>query len=740
MKRIILFLGAMALAAISAEAAAYKEITHDALTRHAADQSFANDPESGVLQSLFLGHHLNDGRFVLPKSGNARVRLTPRQLLAAGAREEDEQERPLNHFFDPQQGGIPLTIAYREWGDASPNWALEDAGPVDGQEFSYRDAVDYLHRAMTGLTETERSRALANVFEALGHVVHHIQDMTQPQHVRNDDHCDEVVPFFVFSLYSFDYVSPSRCQILGRYHPSAYEEYVRDLGPTTLGSYPTPDLATFESPRAFWDGAGMGSAGFTTRNFVTVDTNFTLDVEATPFVIRSDADHALPKGADARLVSYEINDYQLFRRVTDPLPMAGHVSFVETPISDAYRPERGGSNPYTSTLSILYDSVVLGTGEVQATPYPTFTLNSINYQAAAEHLLPRATAYSTGLINYFFRGRIEIGLPEQGVYGVLDHATTNAIGQGFDKLKLRLRNASPDGVKPSGDRVPQTMQGGTLVAVAKYTLNSCYKPDLSGDYSGNYFTGEIFAPADCSFVQYIAGDEQISQSAAILAASLDTVSATEMTFDFGSQPIPVNARDLRIQVVYTGPLGSETDAIAFGGRDISEPTHLVVYNNTDYFAVDGKLYTPAQIRADATLSQKTSGMNIDPRPLAAVGLSVVEGQPIAGLAGPVPVNGYVRVAVLGEKDAPLSLTILSRVEGAGYLKSSFEGIPTAVIDLRNDDGYITAYGIYRDPRGNFFDAVFKSNSDTPISVDELPLMSTYSGGGDQGPTPIPLLF
>lgn len=37
-------------------------------------------------------------------------------------------------------------------------------------------------------------------------------------------------------------------------------------------------------------------------------------------------------------------------------------------------------------------------------------------------LAPRAVAYSAGLIDYFFRGRMEIAPPDDDVYAILDHA------------------------------------------------------------------------------------------------------------------------------------------------------------------------------------------------------------------------------------------------------------------------------------------------------------------------------
>lgn len=710
-------------------ALAYKETTHADITKRATAKSDLNAAASGVLPALGLGKSPGDPRFLVPNSLGVPTATAVQDLLMRGAREEDQGVRSLRHFFDPQRDGTGLLKF-----EPSPTWALRS--DVEDQEFDLEHARSYLLTALVGPTEAQRTTGLARVFLSLGHVVHHLQDMHQPQHVRGDHHCDDS-PFFFFGWWSNGCASlPIVDAALHR--PSAYEKYVWEQGLVPMDGYPTPDYATFDSARAFWENGGKGGAEFTSNNFVSARTNFTLDTSTTPFTIQSHGSHPLPRGPEATLVSKDINDPELVRRVTSPQPMAGDITLVQTPITDAYAPSFSVPNARASTMSIWYESF-FGTGPYNTVPVAGFTLNSINYQAAMERLVPRATAYSTGLINYFFRGRIEITLPGEGVYGVIDHATTYATGQGFAKLKLKLRNASPDGVKPDGTRVPQTMQGGTLVAVAKYTLNGCYQPDLSGDYGQRYDTGAIVEPVNCTFAQYLAGEEQISQSTAILAASLDPATATEFTFDFASQPIPVNARDLRVQVVYTGTLGAEADAIAFGGRDISEPTHLVIYNSSDYFAVDGKLYTPAQIRSDPALSQRVAGLNIDPRPLTGLMMAVVPGKPIVGASGAVPVNGYVRVAVLANPEAPISLSVLSRFEGTGFSEATFPRVWPTVVDLRSPEGYITPYGIFRGPRGSFFDVLFKANSSAPLASGELVNLSGRLVA-DPGPTQIPVRF
>ena len=73
---------------------------------------------------------------------------------------------------------------------------------------------------------------------------------------------------------------------------------------------------------------------------------------------------------------------------------------------------------------------------------------------------------------------------------------------------------------------------------------------------------------------------------------------------------------------HTGSLGSETDAVVIGMLNISEPTYLMVFNNTDYFGLDGVFYTPGEIRDDPALLAKVDfngdgveDIDLDPVPI-----------------------------------------------------------------------------------------------------------------------------
>ncbi len=118
-----------------------------------------------------------------------------KRLLSDGAVDEDNYfpnaisppVRSVNHFYDPVHNRAlepcPIPPCY-----PSPTWALEDTQTIAEQRFSFRSARLKLYHALMEETLTDRQQALGETFEDLGHVIHHIQDMAQPQHVRNDYH------------------------------------------------------------------------------------------------------------------------------------------------------------------------------------------------------------------------------------------------------------------------------------------------------------------------------------------------------------------------------------------------------------------------------------------------------------------------------------------------------------------------------------------------------------------------
>src|SRR6266581_2261841 len=270
-----LFALARLLACLSGLSSAYELRTHEDLSEAAARVSTLRDQPT--LSNLGIDRPMGDFSQTFPNSKNERKRIV--DLIRDGANFEDTitNSRALNHFFKPLTGR-GLSFLGVEVGLPSPDWALANPGSVNEQKFSYSDARKYFYDALTKSSQVERERSFGLTFQTLGHVMHHSQDMAQPQHVRNDPHCDSIFPCLIPGA------------LVGAFNPSLYEKWT-DLNRDTLTplfntyapTYSASDRTTFNSPRRFWHTEtpgptasehGKGIAEFTNRNFVSAGTNF----------------------------------------------------------------------------------------------------------------------------------------------------------------------------------------------------------------------------------------------------------------------------------------------------------------------------------------------------------------------------------------------------------------------------------------------------------------------------------
>lgn len=483
------------------------------------------------------------------------------ELIEDGADFEDNlflgtPFRVRHHFYDPlHRRGLQWGLVS---GEKSPDWALEDkqdyAGVSLRQDYSLKDARDYLYKALTSAQEDERKKNFGLTFQTIGHVIHHIQDMAQPQHVRNDVH-------------------PS----VGA-HKSLYEEYTNGVrGTLPVGPYAP---VTFPEARDFWYNAtvhpsgGSGIAEFTNNNFLSAGTNFQLDVNGKPAanatykfpewngtteevafwdLLKEEGINCAPPppsepppappppepppGGDSPPIfmrgisnpafavsavapAFVATMAQAAASVDSTLPPAcelnGKMVFYGTTVTDNYAGTRV-QNDRASTLSIFDQDL-----EKNNLPL-AFTLNRFNFRAAYPHLIPKAVAYSAGLIDYFFRGRLE----------VQDASITD------NGVSLRIRNAI-DPRKQSYWKDENLVAGAKLVVTLQYRV-----PDntQAAGFATKHFTSiPITLP------------EQLSPG----RSSWNVYQFT------GLPPIPDEATDIEYRLVYRGAVGQESDAIAVG--------------------------------------------------------------------------------------------------------------------------------------------------------------------------------
>jgi hypothetical protein len=165
---------------------------------------------------------------------------------------------------------------------------------------------------------------------------------------------------------------------------------------------------------------------------------------------------------------------------------------------------------------------------------------------------------------------MEIALPPDGVYAIVD-TSQNGCGTpcGFRKIKLLLKNTTPN----------DDIGAGSLLVVAKYHSNQCYRSDFSGEFGGSNFSGNNCRSAE--------ENVSVSDPVAVKVGDIGrNLSSKPFEFSFPNLTIPINASDLYLQVVFRGKLGEEDDAIAVTTLDIAEPNFVSVANITDYAFAD----------------------------------------------------------------------------------------------------------------------------------------------------------
>lgn len=572
---------AVCILAFSCKADAYEIPTHARLSGNAAVlSSLATSEKLRQLGLRSTGIDDTGEMYFNFREGAPVEKMSIRKLIEFGAMYEDDRGnlQALRHFYNPVTGLQLMSI----YGATSPDWALEDRAAQSDQPFSYKKAREYFYRALTLSSADERRKEWGKTFQTLGHVIHHLQDMAQPQHVRGDAHCDAAFPCF-FPLV-----------LVGLFHPSRYEKWYLDHPPTdSLATqygavYTETDTQVFTTPRKFWstspsegtDGAGM--AQYTNRGFFSARTLQESDVNP---------EYPAPRVSDSDVEMVDIStlcaERDIEGQLCSPENLTGKMQFIKSTVTDSLRPDQTRVNSRALTASMFDQDLI------DRYYKPVYALNRFNHAAAGEFLIPRTVGYSAGLINFFFRGKMEISLPQEGVYGIVDQVdptANDATNGGFSKIKVKVKNVTPG----AGGTEPMSTTG-KLVLVAKFHRNNCYKPDLSGEYGAPAIDWNVCRSKDDEVVvsEEISAPEEINGEGA------------QLSFTF-TKPIPMGASDLYLQVVYRGKLGEEVDGMAVATKDISEPHYLHNFSLWDQFRYD--YHYPVLSISSAYTYEKTGGI------------------------------------------------------------------------------------------------------------------------------------
>lgn len=437
-------------------------LTHAELTRWAVVKSNLD----GFLKSqLNRPEGIHEGLATPPEKRSVV------EWIAEGSVREDDDFRFFNHFHNPfrdwDRAGLRV-FGFR-WGSSSAIWTWrQDRARV----FTWQAARRSYFEALTAATQVERERHFAETFLILGHLVHLVQDAAVPAHTRNDPHPPwnrDGFEYFVENLRiseegGFDSMSKNSVR---------FESSILTLNPNP--SAPVPVARILDTyPAHVGQGAlaetKVGLSEYSHKNFLSEDTIF---IDAFPYPRQDDLGPPVP-----------VNN----RRYFPNIPGENSEFFLVT--------ER------TFTERLLSFSWF---GK-------NYALDPGVYEAYAKKLLPRAVGYSAGLIDYFFRGSID----------VIAWGSTQQPNAPITQVRVCLKTDEDAGK-------------GKIVGILQF---------LS---SGHEFFA-VSQPKDLDL----------------------TREPQEVVFEFSQDPIPPGASNLFLMVVYKGRLGSEEEAVMAEGRRISD--------------------------------------------------------------------------------------------------------------------------------------------------------------------------
>jgi hypothetical protein len=294
------------------------------------------------------------------------------ESIKKGSDHEDDGfltlSRSRHHFYDPTNGlglvaPFPVCIFTCK---PSLEWGFNDTN----NEYSWTKAREYMCIGLTGInfdevmvapTADQRNEYIQKMFRSVGQVMHLVQDLAVPAHVRNDLHLPVGLAGDLYEKFT---ANPN------------------NFSPTWLNGYSTVKLSQFVD---FWN-SSQGLAVFTNHNFISQDTNF------DNFNFSGQLYYPSPQING--IVTETENVTNQFG-----VPISVQVDYGRNVIQDAYTGDVINNDRLTAFSVFDFEAQeILGER--------VYSVNDFTAQSAANILVRRAVGYSAGLLDYFFRGRM----------------------------------------------------------------------------------------------------------------------------------------------------------------------------------------------------------------------------------------------------------------------------------------------------------------------------------------------
>lgn len=297
-----------------------------------------------------------------------------------GGTREDDGLRCRKHFHDPLK---PFESAGLNSAGLQSQSSVLWAQDIDN-EWSWQEARDDYRLGLTSSIKEEREESLGNCFRALGQIMHLLADSSVPAHVRNDIH---VLPFFEGE----EGISQIGISTYETWCEFNYKKITRGCDPPDTSIFQLssdPKLAPITN---IWDAYPLtgyrpagprGLAEYTNYNFLSLDTVF------------KDYDHPTNDAIVCTECAAEDGKYD-------------YVCYYQGQTSD------GKQINHLAAAGLLRAEIIEKMFEEGRIDLEA-TLDDNCFKEYADILVPKAVGYSAALLDYFFRGRLEVEFIDEG--------------------------------------------------------------------------------------------------------------------------------------------------------------------------------------------------------------------------------------------------------------------------------------------------------------------------------------
>ena len=318
---------------------------------------------------------------------------------------EDEEalRRCFDHFYTVQPNRTPgQTIGLTFLNIKTTNsfaWAADDniSGPLNFSTNVYKwdDARHYELAALTNTESGDRGANMAFMFYCLGHVLHLNQDTSSPDHVRNVAHpfdsyfeeygqfnCTNHPEWFANQPHGWAYWQDRGfLQLLDFWDRNLYKGTVQSLVNNEDPNQPSKELGLAE----FDNGNFLGDRSFYGECYDNHNNKHYF-----PFPSLADTDHKNlnPNNLEGSIIKDELINLKQGNRV--------------------YIKKTGAGVSVTPHSALTYEAVKNNLGR-NIPKQVAFTINDANVlQEYHSILIPKAIEYSAGILDYFFRGTMDV--------------------------------------------------------------------------------------------------------------------------------------------------------------------------------------------------------------------------------------------------------------------------------------------------------------------------------------------